>query len=48
MTDTTEKEELNKKQKQASATDMVKVSVRTLVEFIMRSGDIDNLSLIHI
>lgn len=42
MTDTTEKEELNKKQKQASATDMVKVSVRTLVEFIMRSGDIDN------
>ncbi len=28
--------------KQASATDTVKVSVRTLVEFIMRSGDIDS------
>ena len=27
---------------------VIKISVRSLVEFILREGDIDNLSLIHI
>lgn len=37
-----EKAQMNTNTKQASATDTVRVSVRTLVEFILRNGDIDS------
>lgn len=37
-----ETEQKNTNSKQASATDTIRVSVRTLVEFILRNGDIDS------